>query len=444
MHEVEAPSRRTHGIHGRAEWGIILSGLLCAAIFTATIPLPRVDNHMVGSDGVRYYAITRSLVLDRDFDFTNDYSLLGEKALPTVTGLPANAQGIGTALLWIPFFLVAHVLSLLLNLVGLRVPLNGVSYVYEASVCLGTIVYATLGFLMTYRITVRILGSATPQTLWSILAMWWATPAIYYIIAEPSMSHGVTVFTMAAFLALWFPPSPTRTATRWSMLGLAAGLAALVRWQDGLVILVPLAELGWWCLRGRVSPARALAYLGLFLSVMVVVFLPQLFMWKTVYGSFLTIPQGGGFFSWASPHVLAALFSMRHGLITWHPIFLLGLLGLIPLWKVDRRVALLILFVFAGELYVNSAASHWWADDAFGGRRFVSLIPLLTVPTALLLARMKKQVAAAVLAALVLWNGLGLAQYRLGFVSMSQALTIREMTLGRLEVPVELVQRLLR
>jgi hypothetical protein len=258
------------------------------------------------------------------------------------------------------------------------------------------------------------------------------------------MSHGITVFTMAAFFSLWYPPSSNRTATHWIVLGLVAGLAALVRWQDGLIILVPLAELSWWALRGIVSPARALAYLGLFLSVIFVVFLPQLFMWKTLYGSFLTIPQGGGFFSWASPHVLAALCSTRHGLITWHPIFLLGVLGLIPLWKVDRRVALLVLFVFAGELYVNSAASHWWADDAFGGRRFVSLIPFLTVPTALLLSRMKKPVAAAVLAALLLWNGLSLAQYRLGFVSMSEALTIREMTVGRLLVPVELVHRLLR
>jgi len=179
-------------------------------------------------------------------------------------------------------------------------------------------------------------------------------------------------------------------------------------------------------------------------ALILVVFSPQLLMWKTLYGSFLTIPQGTGFFNWSSPHVLATLFSTRHGLISWHPIFLLGLLGLVPLWKEHREVALVILFVFAGELYVNSAVSNWWADDAFGGRRFVSLIPFLTVPLTVVLTRMRRRLVAAVLAALVLWNGLSLIQYRLRFVSMSEPLTIREMTVDRLLVPFRLIQSILR
>ena len=428
----------------QAKHRLVLVGTLCAAIFLATLPLPRVDNHLVGSDGVRYYAITRSLLLDGDFDFRNDYQLLGEHAGLTATGLPANEQGIGTAILWMPFFLVAHVVSLLLNAMGARVPTNGVSYLYEASACLGTIVYATLGFLLTYGTARRILGSPPGRTSWSVVGMWWATPAIYYIIAEPSMSHGLTVFTMATFFALWYPPSPDRSTWHWVKLAGAAGLASLVRWQDGLIILIPLAELCWWVVRRRVSPARALTYLSMSGALILVVFSPQLLMWKTLYGSFLTIPQGTGFFNWSSPHVLATLFSTRHGLISWHPIFLLGVLGLVPLWKEHREVALVILFVFAGELYVNSAVSNWWADDAFGGRRFVSLIPFLTVPLTVVLTRMRRRLVAAVLAALVLWNGLSLIQYRLRFVSMSEPLTIREMTVDRLLVPFRLIQSILR
>ena len=123
------------------------------------------------------------------------------------------------------------------------------------------------------------------------------------------------------------------------------------------------------------------------------------------------------FFSWTSPHVLPSLFSSRHGLLTWHPIFLFAVFGILPLWKKNRVIALVILYMCAGELFINSAASRWWADDAFGGRRFVSLI---------------------------VWNGLSFAQYRLEFVSMSEPLTIREMTIDRLLVPLRLLQRVLR
>ena len=46
--------------------------------------------------------------------------------------------------------------------------------------------------------------------------------------------------------------------------------------------------------------------------------------------------------------------------------------------------------------------------------------------------------------ALVVWNGLSFAQYRLGFVSKSAALTIQEMTVDRLLLPFELLQSLVR
>lgn len=47
----------------------------------------------------------------------------------------------------------------------------------------------------------------------------------------------------------------------------------------------------------------------------------------------------------------------------------------------------------------------------------------------------------AILLALVLWNGLSFAQYRLGLVSMNAALTFRQMTIDRLLLPWRLLRR---
>lgn len=429
----------------RSEWAIWLTGAICALAFLATIPLPRVDDQLIGSDGVRYYAVTRSLVIDGDLDFRNDYALLGEPIHITATGLADNAGGMGTSLLWLPFFLLAHGVSLALSAFGAGVPTNGTGYLYEAFVCLGTILYATIGLLLAYRTVRRVLEPSVSTALLATLAMWWATPMVYYVVIEPSMSHGITLFTMALFFHWWTKREGGDTAWRWVRLGLAVGLATLVRPQDLVIALVPAGELAWRVARRELQLTRALRYAVVFGVVALLTEVPQLVMWKILYGSPVTVPQGGEFMSWTRLHVFEVLFATRHGLLSWHPIFLVALLGLIPLWRRAPAVALAIAYVFLGELYVNSASTRWWADDAFGQRRFLSLVPMFAVTLTAAFDRWRPRWApVALVAALTAWNGLCFLQYRLGFVAKHESLTLREMTIDRLLIPFQLVQRLLQ
>src|SRR5260221_5875124 len=164
---------------------ILGCGWLCAALFLATVPLPHADYHIVGSDGIRYYAITRSLVFDRDLDFADDYRLLGAVSQPTATGRPANAQGMGSSILWLPFFLVAHVAALAVHRFGLPVSTNGGGNLYESAACLGTVVYATLGVLVTARTLGRAGVADRGVGGGGLLGVWGAAPAVYYPLAEP-------------------------------------------------------------------------------------------------------------------------------------------------------------------------------------------------------------------------------------------------------------------
>jgi hypothetical protein len=104
-----------------------------------------------------------------------------------------------------------------------------------------------------------------------------------------------------------------------------------------------------------------------------------------------------------------------------------------------------ILVVFLGELYVNSASTRWWADDAFGVRRFLSMVPMFAMTLAAAFDRWRPRwTAVALVLALTLWNGLCLLQYRLGFVAKHESLTLREMTIDRLLLPVQLARRAMR
>lgn len=431
----------------RARAFLVFVGVLFLLIFTATIFLPHSDGHLIGSDGRNYFSILRSLVFDKDFDFANEYEWVGFEPKPlTVTGLPENPFAIGMPILWLPFFLAAHGLSLLLSGLGLDVATDGMGFIYEAAVCLGTIVYATAAFVIIYEVTRRLFGPW--PALISSIVMWFGTAAIHYTVAEPSMSHGVTLFSVSLFLILWYPIPPKRSGLSWLALGLSIGLLTLVRWQDGIIILLPLAELTWRAVKRQLAVRKTLIYAAVLAASAIIVFTPQLVMWTRLYGSPLTIPQGSGFFDWLRPEPLLTLFSTRHGLITWHPVLLFALLGLVPLWGHDRALALAILTVFIVQLYLNSAVTRWWADDAFGGRRFTSLVPLLAIPLAAFLdaIRRKTVLYRAVLTLfgiLIVWNGLGMVQFVFSLVSRSEALTIRELTVDRFLLPLQFLSRFL-
>lgn len=374
MHQGNAPDRRDIAL-------VLLSGLAMALVFLASVPLPRVDGHILGSDGFYYFIQLRSLVMDGDLNFFNDCQLLGINTLrATATGHMHSPWPVGAALLWAPFFLLAHGLSLLLGL-----PTDGLGPLHQALVCLGGILYATAGSLFAFLAARRAAASVHARD--ATLFLLWASPAAYYIMVEPSMSHALSLFTQG--LALWLltrsrPDDPARS---FIWLGLATGLATLVRFQDGLIAFPPLALLAWRVRRGELPLAGALTRALLFGLTLLLTLTPQFVFWDIVYGSPLLIPHGEGFLHWLGPRPLATLFSPRHGLLLWHPVFLVALAGLPLLWRRDRGLALAAGFVFLAQLYVNSAVDQWWADASFGHRRFVSVLPWLTPALATLLER---------------------------------------------------------
>ena len=426
---------------------LLLSGLLVLAGFLALLPVPRIDGHIAGSDGLCYFAVLRSVAVDHDLDLANDYALLGvEPYAPTPLGRPGAPFSVGTPVLWAPFFALAGLVSVIAPALGGAGGAPGTGALFESFVCVATILYAIAGLWLVFRTVRKVLDDEFAAAC-AALAMWWATSLIEYTLAEPSMSHGASFFVNAVFLALWCRPRTYGTLRPWLEMGAAAGLVALVRTQEAPLVLLPACAIVADAARGRVPVGRAVAALARFGTAFGLVFLPQVMFWHAVYGAWFTVPQGNDFMRWGSPQPDLILFSGRHGLITWHPVILLALFGLVPLWHTDKRLARSVAAVFLMQLYVNSVVSQWWAGDAFGGRRFCGVLPWLALP----LGAAAMQAAAArgrtfvgcVLLAFLLWNGLSLAQYRLGFVSRSERLTWRQLTVDRLVVPVTILRRAL-
>ncbi len=140
---------------------------------------------------------------------------------------------------------------------------------------------------------------------------------------------------------------------------------------------------------------------------------PQMLAWHVLYGEWVLLdpPHGADFLRLGRPFVLETLFSSRHGLLSWTPVLWLGYLGLRPLMRTRRALALPLLLPVAVMTYVNMCSGDWWAGGSFSNRRFDSLLPLLALGIAAsvewlagVVARRPALVPAALAVAAGAWN----------------------------------------
>lgn len=375
-------------------------------------------HYSLASDGSNYFSYLRSVVFDRDLDFHNEFSHFNKafwatyKPKATVTGHLTNVFSVGPAILWSPFYLAAHLLVLAANFSGAHFIADGFSGPYILAINLGSLFYGFAGMCLVYRMCKRYYDRAV--SLIATATVWLATFMLYYTLFEPYMSHATSFFTATLFVYCWdatrspqnsrtgdspvnqSTDSPMRTTSQWILLGLAAGLMMLVRWQNGLLMILPAIEsifLYRLLVRSKSWSTGVALLTGnlMFLLFTLVAFSPQMAAWKIIYGSFLTIPQGTSFLRWNSPFMLELLFSSRHGLYAWSPVVYLSTLGWLAFFKREKFLAFSGLVTFLLMTYVNSVVSDWWAGWGFGMRRYDGLVVFFALGLAAFLHLVKKR-----------------------------------------------------
>jgi len=392
------------------------------------LTLPLVTPKLRGADEIEYFAHLRSFVFDHDLHFENEYrhfherdpqGLAGFRATfldrrEEATGRPINFAPVGAALLWSPFYLLAHAGVMLARALGADVAADGFSTPYIAAVCLASAVYAFGGLLLTHRILVRWGRVSEPAAALSVLALWLASPLLYYVTLAPGFAHACSFF-VASLLVFLFLRARERAAEGvrlldWALVGGAVGLAALVREQDGLLVVVP----GAWLLAQM--PRRPWATLkrgAVLLATAALVFTPQLFAYRALNGRFGPSRLVGRKISYESPHLLEVLFDPGHGLFFWTPLLVLSVVGLglallRPATRETRPISALLALGLLAQVWINGCIESWSQAGAFGSRRFVGVTVVFAWGLAVLvdqvLPRLGRVPVAAVLALFAWWN----------------------------------------
>jgi hypothetical protein len=448
--------------------------LALLALFVVFAPL--VTQRIYASDEIQYFAYTHSLFFDGDLDFGNEYLYFYEsdrekfrdiyedlylKREPQ-TDLPINVAPIGTGLLWMPSYALAHLITLGANALGADIPADGYSRIYIGAICLTSYIFGCLGLLFSYFLTRKYLGRRVSAV--AVATLWLATPLLFYMVIAPPWSHATSLLAVTLFLWYWDRTrrEEGRKLWEWALLGALGGVMMLVREQDALFLVVPFVEAVFGFFRGVQSSkfkvqssadeiqgeggwfARLRAWLPGLVVMWVtaaVVFIPQLIGYRVITGRFGPSQVVSGKFTFTSPNALNVLFSPEHGLVPWTPIVVLCLAGLVVMWgwRGERLVVTAFGVAFLLQVYIAGSFLTWQSAGSFGQRRFINCTAIFILGFAMLLAWLlekgaPKWLLGGMAGLFVAWN-LGLiAQYALWCSSQRQALDWATVLRGQVEL----------
>ena len=390
---------------------------------------------MIQGDAAAYFAYLPSLVLDGDLDLRNQFRTLrageGDPQRPFggTESLAANPFPIGPAILWLPGYVVGLAVDWVLGVSDVRVG-------YGSGVALGTaawsILLAGLGAEVTRQLVQRSLGLeyAFPSTV----TIWIGTPCLYYTLVSPLYSHAIAWSTVS--MMMWLAWRATQRGSGWAawgIVGLVSGFVLAIRLQEAPLLLIPLALLAVSS-QSSDAPGRMAKSSGAWCVGVLLGFLPQAITSIWLNGSLtpvdapLSIPTLSDVFS--------VLFSTGYeGWISWTPIVLPAIMGLTLLARRSHPIEIRAL-AGAGmaaivAMVLIDILHPFGPGAAYGGRRYVSIAPVLTLGVAGLLAMPVRQSLRGwkiVLPALCVWNLWLLTSYELLTIVHGVYPTLREAT----------------
>lgn len=399
-------------IERRWSWMIV-------AVFVALLPFWHQLGGRVEGEGISFYVYLRSMAFDGDLDFSNEYVAFGVDRAdprlyqPTPTGVARNVHAAGPAVIWSPFFALAHGIEAVRGDRGSEAggPLavrvfeppppgtaerrrgppseeeilmapgetgvpGGYSYPYVTSVGLGSIVWMAVAALFLFgELRRRVPADASAL---AVLAALMGGPLLWYTFFEPSMSHAPAAACLTLAVVAWLRWRRRPGLLLAILVGVTSGLLAMQRWQLVLWLLVPAIDGAvrlWRSRKAGESVGPAFGQLVMIGAVATVSMLPQFYAWNAVWGRWLLNPMGRDYLDWGEPALWQVLFSQRHGLFLWHPLLIIACLGFVLAWRRDRALTLAGLGLLIVTWYVNASVQDWWGNDAFGQRRFAALYP---------------------------------------------------------------------
>jgi len=373
---------------------------------------------LIVSDGNGYYAWVRSIFIDGDLDFANDFELLYfPEASPfgsqiTPKGLVPNKYPIGVAILEIPGFLIGHLIA---NLTSFET--DGLSLPYHLSVALSLVGLIVFSFYLLFLALKNYTVKDNIAIFFCGTALL-GTNLLHYIAKEPTMAHGagLALANIAILFASQKLEKERLTPLSLLSFGLMLGLLILVRNTN--IFLLPFL-----LVLISLSLQEVREWFWLTFGIGIMLFLQQLSLFL-LWGEPILYSYGNEGFQANLRGFLNVTFGASYGVFVYHPWYLillvLNIAGLFWL-KFDRNLLLSILFGFFALTLINGLWDR--VGDSFGNRMFIEMLAPLSFGAAIAVSKIRQFsqnidlvwvlpcAAIAIASNFYLWAGYLLRQY---------------------------------
>jgi hypothetical protein len=335
------------------------------------------SGHAIYGDGIDYWVYLPSVYFDHDIDFENQYkhyfepisnNLKNSDLSPVVmkTGITEigkvdNVHPPGNAIIWAPAFITADCVAAIFSL-----PRQGYSDIYQIIVGLWSIGIVAVGLWFNYQVIFRLIKDKNISLL-STLAVFFLTPLLYYGAYDVLNSHFASYSLTSIFwyILLFLPNKPKTQIT----LGAIIGLATLVRFQEGLLLIPVLIFFHF-------KKYRLSSLFNVFLTWLTVIS-PLFFIWEYLYG--IPLPTQYIYVqTFARPgNILGSIFHPVYGMIRT-PILIISVFWLKKFMKKYKNTAMLMTTYFLLQ-FILTALLRYWNGPAYGARAYISTLPFFAV-----------------------------------------------------------------
>ena len=347
-------------------------------------------SRMPSGDEPHYLVITQSILHDGDIRVENNYEeqqyhsywsglLRPHAGRPSVQGEMYSIHAPGLAVVVAPAFALAG---------------------YAGVIVFLSLVAAAGSTLLWRQAHALTQSSSAAWFAWAVGAL--SAPFFFESFAVYPDGIGGTLVLFAA-LPLFERETSTR---RWAAVGAILGLLPWLHTRFAVISCV----LGLVLLLRLVQSAKGRAQVAPFLAIPVVSALAWFSFFRVVYGSFDPSSPYGVHTQTSASNILRGLsglfFDHQFGILPNAPVYAFCLAGLVMLAFRNRRLALELCAVGGAYLAAVSSFHMWWAGDSAPARFLAPMVPLFSIPGALLWSsssmRATRAVAVAALTASLL------------------------------------------
>ncbi|MFH2143283.1 MAG: hypothetical protein ABIJ97_12725 [Bacteroidota bacterium] len=351
------------------------------------------DNRVISNDVISYYAYLPALFIHNDlkFDFLEqNKELYSSQLWPLTTsdGKKVIKMSMGLAILYTPFFLIAHAYANIFDY-----PADGFSEPYRFMLLLSSIFYLCIGLRFLRKLMQQYFDNMVVS--FTLLLLFGCTNLFYYATFESTVSHIYSFSLIVVFiyyLIIWLNKITFKITI---FLGLLIGIISLIRPTNISVAIffILIGITSFTHFKERIFLlGKNYKHILLIILLAFLIWLPQLIYWKYTTGHFLYYSYGDDEkFFFNDPQIINGLFSYRKGWFLYTPLMFFIVLGMIISFKRFKEFALSNVIFFIAIVYITFSWWCWWYGGGYSARPMADFYGIFALSLAVLIDWISKR-----------------------------------------------------